>query len=259
MSPNNQNNQNTPNNQKHQSAHLFLPQHGHYRNLRVYRVAEALYDITYVFCKRFLPSRGDRTVDQMIQAARSGKQNIAEGNQAGATSSETEIKLTNVARASFEELLVDYEDYLRTRSLQAWDMQHPRLRSMRQWTRSDLFFEEYATYAQRLGEEEMANLGVTLCHQVIYMLGQLLKTLQERFVEQGGIKERMYEARTGYRQQQDEMMKTLKQENTTLKQENTTLKQENTTLKQENTTLKQENTTLKQEIALLKKQISGSE
>ena len=108
ITPTNQTNQRTPINQKNQkSPHLFLPQHGHYRHLRVYRVAEALYDLTYIFCQRFMPPFGDRTVDQMVQAARSGKQNIAEGNQAAATSTETEIKLTNVARASIEELLAD--------------------------------------------------------------------------------------------------------------------------------------------------------
>ena len=85
-------------------AFNFLPQHGHYRNLRVYKVAEIIYDITYYFTSQYL-GKGDRTIDQMIQAARSGKQNIAEGNQAAATSSETEIKLTNVAKASLEELL----------------------------------------------------------------------------------------------------------------------------------------------------------
>ena len=97
----NQSNQTTPN---PQPPHTFLPQHGHYRNLRVYQVTEIIYDITYYFAHRFL-SKGDRTIDQMVQSARSGKQNIAEGNQAAMTSSETEIKLTNVARASLVELL----------------------------------------------------------------------------------------------------------------------------------------------------------
>ena len=101
------------------SPHTFLPQCGHYRNLRVYKVAEMIYDITYYFTSHYL-AKGDRTVDQMVQAARSGKQNIAEGNQAAATSSETEIKLTNVAKASLEELLTDYEDYLRVRNLEQW-------------------------------------------------------------------------------------------------------------------------------------------
>lgn len=213
------NNQNSQNNQKNQrDPHLFLPRHGHYRRLRVYKVTEALYDLTYLFCQRFLPAHGDRTVDQMVQAARSGKQNIAEGNQAAATSSETEIKLTNVARASLEELLDDYEDYLRTRSLPHWDFEHPRLKALRDWTRGEVFFEEYKEKAERMNDEEMANLCLTLCHQAIYMLGQLLKTQQKRFVTQGGIKEQMHKARTGYRQEQDSELLALRQENTALRQ-----------------------------------------
>ncbi|MBR1565432.1 MAG: four helix bundle suffix domain-containing protein, partial [Oscillospiraceae bacterium] len=198
--------------------YLFLPQHGHYSHLKVYKVAEALYDLTFLFCQRFLPPYGDRTVDQMVQAARSGKQNIAEGNQAAATSTETEIKLTNVARASLEELLDDYEDYLRTRSLPMWDMQHPRMASLRQWTRSRSFFDQYSDKAAQLSDEELANLCITLCHQAIYMLGQLLKTQQKRFVTEGGIKEQMHKARTGYRQQQDAMLEALRQENALLRQ-----------------------------------------
>ncbi|MBQ6955503.1 MAG: four helix bundle suffix domain-containing protein [Bacteroidales bacterium] len=201
------------------NQHLFLPQHGHYSHLRVYKVVEALYDLTYLFCQRFLPPYGDRTVDQMVQAARSGKQNIAEGNQAAATSSETEIKLTNVARASLEELLDDYEDYLRTRSLPIWGMQHPRMASLRQWTRSKAFFDQYKDKGTQLTDEEFANLCITLCHQAIYMLGQLLKTQQNRFVTEGGIKEQMHKARTGYRQQQDAELETLRQENATLHQQ----------------------------------------
>ena len=196
----------------------FLPQHGHYRHLQVYRVAESLYDLTFTFCQRFLPPYGDRTVDQMVQAARSGKQNIAEGNQAAATSSETEIKLTNVAKASLEELLTDFEDYLRTRSLQQWGVHHPRLAAMRRWTRSEDFFKQYADAAANMNDEEMANLGITLCHQAIFMLGRLIETQQERFVKEGGIKERMHAARTGYRQAQDEQFAALKRENANLRQ-----------------------------------------
>ncbi len=234
----NQSSQSNPNNpsnrrgQGNQQSYLFLPQHGHYRHLRVYRVAEALYDLTYTFCQRFLPAHGDRTVDQMVQAARSGKQNIAEGNQAAATSSETEIKLTNVARASIEELLADYEDYLRTRNLPQWDFNHPRQGAMRAWTRSEDFFNQYEAKATHMNDEEMANLGITLSHQVIYMLGQLLKTLQKRFVEQGGIKERMHAARTGYRQQQDEQFAALQKENIELKKRIAQLEEEIRRLKE---------------------------
>src|SRR5213080_3382503 len=98
----------------------FIPAHGNYRKLRSYQAAEVIYDLTFHFCERFL-RKGDRTIDQMVQAARSGKQNIAEGSRASGTSKEMEIKLTNVARASLKELLIDYEDFLRVRNLRLWD------------------------------------------------------------------------------------------------------------------------------------------
>ena len=209
-----QNNQNTPSNQNIQSTptpqstpntptpqkspYTFLPQHGHYRNLRVYQVTEIIYDITYYFTQHYL-GKGDRTVDQMVQAARSGKQNIAEGNQAAATSSETEIKLTNVAKASLEELLDDYEDYLRVRDLTQWGKLHPRYEKMRQYARSEEIRKDYAEKIQRMNDEEIANLCITLIHQAIYMLHKLLVTMQNRFVTEGGIKERMYQSRGSYR------------------------------------------------------------
>ena len=184
------------------ASHTFLPQRGHYRNLRVYKVAEIIYDITYYFANRYL-AKGDRTIDQMVQAARSGKQNIAEGNQAAATSSETEIKLTNVAKASLEELLTDYEDYLRVRGLEQWGETHPRYDKMRQYARSEQIKKDYADNIRRMKDEEIANLSITLIHQANYMLYKLLATMQERFVTEGGIKERMFQARTTYRKSQD--------------------------------------------------------
>ena len=209
-----QSNQNTPiiqnipstpitqNTQSPQTSPVtFLPKHGHYRNLRVYQVTEMVYDITYYFTQHYL-SKGDRTVDQMVQAARSGKQNIAEGNQAAATSSETEIKLTNVAKASLEELLDDYEDYLRVRNMQQWGPLHPRYEKMRQYARSEEIKKEYAATIQRMNDEEIANLCITLIHQAIYMLHKLLVTMQTRFVKEGGIKERMYQSRINYRNNQ---------------------------------------------------------
>ena len=212
--PNNQsvlNNQNIQSSQSVQgSQYNFLHQYGHYRHLRVYQVAEAIYDITYYFTQRFL-GRGDRTVDQMVQAARSGKQNIAEGNQAAATSSETEIKLTNVAKASLEELLDDYEDYLRVRNLQQWGTLHHRYEKMRAYARSDEFMKNYAQSIRHMGDEEIANLCITLIHQAIAMLHKLIATMQKRFVTEGGIKERMYQARTGYRQRQDSRLAELEQ------------------------------------------------
>lgn len=212
MNQNNQNSQNSQNNPNIQNTqnnlntsstknppYTFLPQHGHYRHLRVYQVTEMIYDITYYFTQHYL-QRGDRTVDQMIQAARSGKQNIAEGNQAAATSSETEIKLTNVAKASLEELLDDYEDYLRVRSLPQWGNLHPRYEKMRQYARSEDIKKDYAAKIQCMNDEEIANLCITLIHQAMYMLHKLLVTMQNRFVTEGGIKERMYQSRVKYRE-----------------------------------------------------------
>ena len=197
---NTQNTQKTPSNQKTPNPpYTFLPQHGHYRHLRVYQVIEIIYGITHYFTQHYL-QRGDRTVDQMIQAARSGKQNIAEGNQAAATSSETEIKLTNVAKASLEELLDDYEDYLRVRNLQQWGNLHPRYEKMRQYARSEDIKKDYAAKIQCMNDEEIANLCITLIHQAIYMLHKLLVTMQNRFVTDGGIKERMYQSRVKYRE-----------------------------------------------------------
>lgn len=179
----------------------FLPQHGHYRHLRVYQVTEIIYDITYYFAHRFL-AKGDRTIDQMVQAARSGKQNIAEGNQAAMTSSETEIKLTNVAKASLEELLDDYEDYLRVRGLEQWGALHPRYQRMREYASSEQIKHTYADNIRKMSDEEIANLCLTLTHQAIYMLHKLLITMQQRFVTEGGIKERMFQARVNYRNSQ---------------------------------------------------------
>lgn len=112
------------------TAEPFLQPKGGYRKLRVYKTTEIIYDITFYFTSRYL-KKSDRTIDQMVQAARSGKQNIAEGSKASMTSTETELKLTNVAKASLEELLIDYEDYLRVRNMEQWGMDHPRMERLR--------------------------------------------------------------------------------------------------------------------------------
>ena len=138
----------------------------------------------------------------MVQAARSGKQNIAEGNQAATTSSETEIKLTNVAKASLEELLTDYEDYLRVRGLSQWEKGNSRLEAMRNYLRSQTFLNEYSALLPKLSAEEICNLCITLIHQSMYMLHRLLETMQRRFVTEGGIKEQMFKARLNYRNNQ---------------------------------------------------------
>lgn len=138
-------------------------------------------------------------MDQMVQAARSGKQNIAEGSAASSTSRETEIKLTNVAKASLEELLVDYEDYLRVNGLGIWNEQHPRYHQMREYAKSDKFHGEYTILYEKLNAEEYCNLCITLINQATYMLRRLIDKQQQLFVEQGGIREQMTRARLEYR------------------------------------------------------------
>jgi four helix bundle protein len=131
----------------------FISAHGGYRSLLSYRKAEVVYDITFRFCQRFL-GRGDRTVDQMVQAARSGKQNIAEGSQAAGTSTETEIKLTSVARSSLEELRLDYEDFLRVRGLRRWEGNSPEARFIRRLgSRRDETYEDYRAFCETRSAE----------------------------------------------------------------------------------------------------------
>ena len=176
----------------------FLPKSGGYRNLRAYQLSEAIHDLTAIFVQRFIP-RTSRTADQMVQAARSGKQNIAEGSAASATSKETEIKLTNVAKASLEELLLDYEDYLRQHNLALWGKEHHRTHRLRLFLRSEDFSGTYVSLAQRLDAESYCNLCITLINQTTYLLRKLLERQQQQFIEQGGIKELMFKARIEYR------------------------------------------------------------
>src|SRR5438270_597043 len=136
----------------------FIPAHGGYRNLLSYRKAEIVYDVTFRFCERFL-RRGDRTIDQMVQAARSGKQNIAEGSMAAGTSKEAEIKLTNVARASLEELLIDFEDYPRVRDLALWDKNGREATFVRKMGKDpEATPEDFRAFCQARNDEVVANL-----------------------------------------------------------------------------------------------------
>lgn len=179
-------------------SETFLPKGGGYRSLRVYRLTEAIHDLTAIFAERFI-ERGSRTKDQMVQAARSGKQNIAEGSEASSTSKETEIKLTNVAKASLEELLIDYQDYLRQHGLPIWEKSHPRTVKMREYLKSSGFMDHPTAHAQGMNAEEYCNLMITLINQSTYMLRKLIERQQDQFLKHGGIKELMYKARTTYR------------------------------------------------------------
>jgi four helix bundle suffix protein len=195
-----------------------------WKDLYFYRKSDAIYQLTVEFCKRFLPAHGDRTVDQMVQAARSGKQNIIEGSEDGQTSSEMEIRLINVARGSLQELRADYLDYLNTHHLEVWPKDSERQKRMRDFCREQNDYEAYAPLVMKMTDEEYANLLLTLCHQTDKMMCAYLQALEERFVTEGGIKERMYAARTGYRQALDEHMSQLEAENAALRTENAALK-----------------------------------
>ena len=177
----------------------LLPPRGDYQTLLSFQKAEIVYDLTFRFAHRFLP-RGDRTIDQMIQAARSGKKNILEGSKAGLTSKETEIKLTNVARASLEELLDDYRDYLRTRDLRIWDKDSKEAQYVRRLGRkTPQTFEDYREFVETRSPEVVANIALCLIHQANYLLDQQLRRLEKDFVQQGGLRERMTRLRLQHR------------------------------------------------------------
>lgn len=197
-----------------------------WKDLYFYQKNDAIYQLTVEFCKRFLPAHGDRTVDQMVQAARSGKQNIVEGSEDGQTSSEMEIKLMNVARGSLQELRADYHDYLNTHHLTLWDANSERQRKLREFCHSHNEYSAYAPLVAKMTDEEMANLLLTLCHQTDKMMCAYIEKLEKKFVTEGGIKERMHAARTGYRQEVDARLKALEEENRRLKEENKRLKEE---------------------------------
>lgn len=155
--------------------------------------------MTYAFTSRFLPKYGDRTVDQMVQAARSGKQNIVEGMADGVTSMELELKLINVARASLKELREDYEDYLLSHNLPRWQKGHARYQDLLNYCRQHNKLEEYQPFFDRWDDEEMANTALSLCHFVDKMMKSSEVWLEQDFKENGGIRERMTAARLGYR------------------------------------------------------------
>lgn len=202
-----------------------------WKDLYFYQKTDVLYRMTVVFCKRFLPVHGDRTVDQMVQAARSGKQNIVEGSEDGKTSTEMELKLINVARSSLQELREDYEDFLKSHNLSIFTVGHPRYDSMLTYCRSHNLYSDYEPFVNRWNAEDFCNTALTLCHMTDRMMSSYLEYLQKEFVTKGGIKERMHSARTGYRQNQDRILEETKAENARLKAENASLRAENARLK----------------------------
>ena len=212
-------------NQSNKPQSIFRRQ-TNWHNLYFYQKTDVLYRLTYYFCKKFFPKYGDRTVDQMIQAARSGKQNIAEGCSDGVTSIEMQLKLLNVARASIIELKEDYIDYLHTHSLSLWDANNPRYDAMLKFCREHNTPEEYEPLFERLSDAELANLAISLCHIVDRLMVNHMKKIEQDFTEKGGIRERMTSVRLGRRQSQVEEIDTLKARIAALEQENRTLKEQ---------------------------------
>ena len=179
----------------------ILPPRGDYQTLLSFQKAEVVYDLTFRFAHKYL-GKGDRTVDQMIQSARSGKQNILEGSKAALTSKETEIKLTSVGRASLEELLADYRDYLRVRDHVIWDKDSKEALFVRRLGRKTPHtFELYREFVETRPPEVIANIAICLIHQTNYLLDQQLRALEKDFLNQGGLRERMFKARLAHRNQ----------------------------------------------------------
>lgn len=175
----------------------IIPPHGGFRSLKSFQMTEIIYDYTVEFCRRWVSSRS-RTTDQMIQAARSGRQNIAEGSLASGTSKKTELKLVGVARASLGELLLDYEDFLRQRGLVMWGKDDPRVTAIR--ALSYRTYKTYRTYTTFLRDPEAAaNAAICLLHQANYLLDQQLRALDREFLEKGGFTERLYSRRASNR------------------------------------------------------------
>jgi four helix bundle suffix protein len=181
---------------------LILPPRGDYQTLLSYQKSEVVYQITFRFCQSFL-KKGDRTIDQMVQAARSGKQNIVEGSKAATTSKEMEIKLTNVARASLEELLEDYRDFLKVRDFPIWDKNSKEALYVRKLgQRSPISYDSYREFVETRPAEVVANIAICMFHQANYLLDRQLKGLEQAFLQDGGLRERMTRARLQARDEQ---------------------------------------------------------
>jgi restriction system protein len=177
-------------------APRIIPPHGGYRDLQSYQMAEIVFDATVVFCDRFIDRRS-RTHDQMVQAARSGKQNIAEGSMASGTSKKSELKLIGVARASLEELLLDFQDYLRQQRLPLWGKEHPKSREVRALCyKQNRSYLTYKAYFESSSAEIAANTMMCLIHQTNYLLDQQLRALEKEFLREGGFTEKLYRARS---------------------------------------------------------------
>ena len=172
---------------------------GSYKTLKAYQKSECVFDITYYFVEHFLDRGHDRTVDQMQQAARSGKQNIVEGYSDAEGSSASHHKLTVIAKGSLEELLEDYEDYLRVHHLERWGQQHPKYQACIPLFQKHNDSEWYRRQIEGRSDEDIANIAIIVIHQTLALLRGLIDRIDKMFLEEGGIKEQRFQARLKYR------------------------------------------------------------
>ena len=229
-----------------------------YKELHFFRKSDVLVQLTKAFCHRFLPHYGDRTVDQMIQAARSIKQNIAEGFTDGQTSFETEIKLLGIAKGSNQELLEDYQDYLKQHNLPEWAKTNiPRYDDMRTFCRDHSDEIHYRPYFDRWTDEEMVNVAICLCHMVDKAMTSFLAKRDREFVEEGGIRERMTAARLDMRATQKQIISQQEQEIATLKAQNNSLTAQINSQKAQISSLTAQINSQKAQISSLTAQISS--
>lgn len=210
--------QNTMERDSNEHIPTVLSKQTNWEKLYFYQKADVVYQLSFVFCDRFIHLYKDRTRDQVIQAARSCKQNIVEGLADGITSTEMQLKLLNVARASLKELKEDFEDYIKSRHLRFYSQEGSEYAPMLEYCRTHNRLSDYEPFFMQWSDEETCNYGITLCHMIDKMMMSFLERLDHEFVTEGGIRERMYRARTGYRQQQDERLKQLEAENPQLRQ-----------------------------------------
>jgi len=208
----------------------FLRKQVNWENLYFYKKSEVLYDMTFYFTRKYLV-RGDRTIDQMVQAARSTKQNIVEGLADEVTSTEMALKLLNVARASNQELLQDWGDYLRARRLAIYDTQTEGFQKMVDFCKTHNEASDYQPLFDTWSDEQMANIGLTLSHMVDTMMNNYIKQKEQDFTENGGIREQMTAARLGSRGSQSAQIAALQQENAELKRALSALQAELAALK----------------------------
>jgi len=196
-----------------------------YTELRFYQRSDVLYQLTQVFCQRFLPRYGDRTVDQMVQAARSTKQNIAEGSTDGQTSTETELKLLGIARGSNQELQEDYQDYLKRKGLTEWFGRNKRFDDLHRFCQEHTHWEDYLPLTAKMNDEELANMAICLCHQVDKAMAKYIERKDREFTTEGGIRERMTAARLRQRETQRQTIERQATEIEALRKENARLKE----------------------------------